>query len=153
MAELQKNFVTKIEGWADLASGHSLLYSSVAKLYPALCYRLDCSTPSFLCFTISRSSLKLISIESVMPSNHLILCCPHLLLPLTFPRIRVFSNDLPLFFRWPKYWSFSFICFKYKGSISQTLSCHSGCKPDRGRDLVYYTHFCISLPGLMSATK
>ena len=48
------------------------------------------------------------SIESVMPSNHLILCCPLLLLPSIFPSIRVFSNELALFIRWPKYWSFSF---------------------------------------------
>ena len=48
------------------------------------------------------------SIESVMPSNHLILCCPLLLLPSVFPRIRVFSNESALPIRWPKYWSFSF---------------------------------------------
>ena len=48
------------------------------------------------------------SIESVMPSNHLILCCPLLLLPSIFPRIRVFSNESALGMRWPKYWSFSF---------------------------------------------
>ena len=48
------------------------------------------------------------SIESVMPSNHFILCCPRLLLPSIFPSIRVFSNELALHIRWPKYWSFSF---------------------------------------------
>ena len=58
--------------------------------------------------TISWSLLKLMSIESVMPSNHLILCCPLLLLPSIFPSIRVFSNELALPIRWPKYWSFSF---------------------------------------------
>ena len=51
---------------------------------------------------------KLMSTESVMPSNHLILCCPLLLLPSIFPCIRVFSNELALCIRWPKYWSFSF---------------------------------------------
>src|SRR5574340_514921 len=56
----------------------------------------------------SRSSLKLISIKSVMPSNHLILCCPLLLLPPIPPSIRVFSNESALHIRWPKYWSFSF---------------------------------------------
>ena len=61
-----------------------------------------------LSFTISWSWLKLVSIESVMPSNHLILCRPLLLLPSIFPRIRVFSNELALCKRWPKYWSFSF---------------------------------------------
>ena len=57
---------------------------------------------------ISRRLFKLMSIESVMPSNHLILCCPFLLLPSVFPSINVFSNELALGSRWPKYWSFSF---------------------------------------------
>ena len=61
-----------------------------------------------LSFTISQSLLKLTSIELVMPSNHLILCRPLLLLPSTFPSIRVFSNESVLHIRWPKYWSFSF---------------------------------------------
>ena len=60
-----------------------------------------------LSFTISWSLLKLMSIESVMPSNHLILCCILLLLPSIFPSIRVFSNEPALRIRWPKYWSFS----------------------------------------------
>ena len=61
-----------------------------------------------LSITISRSSLKLTSIESVMPSSHLIFCCPLLLLPPIPPSIRVFSNESTLLMRWPKYWSFSF---------------------------------------------
>ena len=61
-----------------------------------------------LSITNSRSSLKLMSIESVMPSNCLILCHPLLLLPSIFPSIRVFSNESTLHMRWPKYWSFSF---------------------------------------------
>ena len=60
-----------------------------------------------LSITISRSSLRLTSIESVMPSSHLILCCP-LLLPPIPPSIRVFTNESTLHVRWPKYWSFSF---------------------------------------------
>ena len=60
-----------------------------------------------LCITNSRSLPKLMSNESVMPSNHLILCCP-LLLPSIFPSIRVFSNESALRIRWPKYWSFGF---------------------------------------------
>ena len=60
------------------------------------------------CPAHSPSSLKLTSIESVSPSNHLILCCPLLLLPSIFPSIRVFSNESALHIRWPKYWSFSF---------------------------------------------
>ena len=61
-----------------------------------------------LSITISRNSLRLMSIESVMPSSHLILCRPLLLLPPIPPSIRVFSNELTLRMRWPKYWSFSF---------------------------------------------
>ena len=60
-----------------------------------------------LSITNSQSLLKLLSIESVMPSNHLILCHPLLLLPSIFPSIRVFSNKSVLCIRWPKYWSFS----------------------------------------------
>ena len=61
-----------------------------------------------LSITNSRNLLKLVPIESVMPSSHLILCRPHLLLPLIPPSIRVFSNEPALRIRWPKYWSFSF---------------------------------------------
>ena len=71
--------------------------------------------------TVSRSLLKLMSIESVMPSNHLFLCCPLLLLPSIFPSIRVFSNESALCIRWSKYWSFSFSTSpsdEYSGLIS-----------------------------------
>ena len=61
-----------------------------------------------LSLTISQSLLKLMSIESVMPSNHLILCHPLFLLPLISPSIRVFSNESALLIRWPEYWNFSF---------------------------------------------
>ena len=61
-----------------------------------------------LSFTISQNLFKLMSIESVMPSNHLILCRPLLIPPSIFPSIRVFSNESALHIRWPKYWSFSF---------------------------------------------
>ena len=61
-----------------------------------------------LSFTISRSLLKLMSVESVMPSNHLILYHAFLLLPSIFPSIRIFSSELALWIRWPKYWNFSF---------------------------------------------
>ena len=72
-------------------------------------------------YTISWSLLKLMSFESVMPSNHLILCHPLLLLPSIFPSIRVFSSELALHIRWPKYWSFSFSISpsnEYSGLIS-----------------------------------
>ena len=74
-----------------------------------------------LSITISWSLLKPMSIESVMASNHVILCCPLLLLPSIFPSIRVFSNELALCIRWPKYWSFSFsisLSNEYSGLIS-----------------------------------
>ena len=76
---------------------------------------------AFLSFTIFWSLLKLMSIESVMPSNHLILCGPLLLLPSIFPSIRVFSNEPALCIKWPKYWSFSFTISpsnEYSGLIS-----------------------------------
>ena len=61
-----------------------------------------------LSITNSQSLLKLMSLESVMPSNHLILCHPFLLLPSVFPSIQIFSSESALHIRWPKYWSFSF---------------------------------------------
>ena len=69
---------------------------------------MDCSTPGSLSFTLSWGLLRFMSIESVMPSNHLILCRLLLPLPSIFPSIRVFSNESALCIRWPKYWSFSF---------------------------------------------
>ena len=78
-----------------------------------------------LSITNSRSLPKLMSIESVMPSNHLILCHPLFLLPSIFPSIRVFSNESVLHIRWPKYWSFSFSISpsnEYSGLISFRIS-------------------------------
>ena len=75
--------------------------------------------PGFPSFTISQSLLKLMSIESVVLSNHLILCRPHLLLPSVFPSITAFSSESALYIRWPKYWSFSFSPSNdYSGLIS-----------------------------------
>jgi len=74
-----------------------------------------------LSITNSWSLLKIMSISSMMPSNHLILCCPLLLLPSIFPSIRVFSNESVLHIRWPKYWSFNFsisLSIEYSGLIS-----------------------------------
>ena len=82
---------------------------------------MDCRTPGFPVLHYFPDLLKLMSIESVMPSNHLILCCPLLLLPSIFPSIRVFSNKLALCIRWPKYWSFCFSISpsnEYSGLIS-----------------------------------
>ena len=81
---------------------------SVAQSCLTLWDPMDCSTQVSLSFTISWSFLKLMTIESVMPSKHLILCCPLLLLPSIFPSIRVFSNESALQIRWPKYWSLIF---------------------------------------------
>ena len=119
----------------------SFQFSSVAQSCLTFCDPMDCSMPGFLSITNSQS---LLSIESVMPSNHLILCCPFLLLPSIFPSIRVFSNESVLCIRWPKYWSFSFnispsneysglISFRMdwfdlpavQGTLKSLLQCHS----------------------------
>ena len=83
-------------------------YSSVTQSCPTLCNPIDFSMQGFPVHHQLWSLLRLMSIESVMPSNHLILCRPLLLPPSIFPSIRVFSNELVLRTRWPKYWSFSF---------------------------------------------
>ena len=92
-----------------------------AQLCLTLCDPMDCSTPGLLVHHNSLSLLKLMSIESVTPSNHLILCHPLLLLPSIFPSIRVFTNESVLHIRWPKYWNFSFSISpsnEYSGLIS-----------------------------------
>ena len=81
---------------------------SVTKLCPTPCSPMNCSPPGFPVIHYLMEFAQLMSIESVMPSNQLILCRPLLLLPSTFPSIRVFSNELALCIRWPKYWSFTF---------------------------------------------
>ena len=86
---------------------NQLLFCSVAKSCLTLCDPMDYSTPGFpVLHYLLGNLLRFISIESVMLSNHLILC-RSLLLPLVFPSMRVFSSDLALHIRWPKYWSFS----------------------------------------------
>ena len=102
----------------------NIQFNSVAQLCPTLCDPMDCSTPASLSITNSQSLLKLMSIESLMPPNHLILCCPPLLLPSIFPSIRVFSNESVLCMRWPEYWSFSFSISpsnEYSGLISFSI--------------------------------
>ena len=83
-------------------------FISVTQSCPTLCDPMNRSTPASLSITNSQSSLKLMVIESVMPSNYLILCRPLLFLPSIFPSIRVFSNESALHIRWPKDWNFSF---------------------------------------------
>ena len=95
--------------------------SSVTQSCPALCDLMDCSTPGFPVHHQLLSLLKLMSIESVMPSNHLVLCHPLFFLPSIFPSSRVFSNESLLHIRWPKYWSYSFsisLSNEYSGLIS-----------------------------------
>ena len=98
-------------------------FSSVAQSCPSLCDPMNRSTPGLPTITNSWSSPRPTSIESVMPSSHLILCHPLLLLPPVPPSIRVFSNESTLCMRWPKYWSFSFSIISSKeipGLISFT---------------------------------
>ena len=94
---------------------------SVAQLCLTLCDPWTAARQASLSFTISQSLLKLMSIGLVMPSNHLILCCPFFLLPSIFPSIRVFSIEPAFHIRWPEYWNFSFSVSpssEYSGLIS-----------------------------------
>ena len=86
----------------------TLVRISSVHLLSLVRYFATAACQASLPFTISWSLIKLMSIELAMPSNHLILCCPLLLLPSIFPSIRVFSNESALHIMWPKYWSFSF---------------------------------------------
>ena len=94
--------------WESYPTFSSVQFSSFIQLCLTLCDPMNHSMPGLPVITNSWSLPKLITIESVMPSNHLILCCPLLLLPSIYPSIRVFSNESVLCIRWPKYWSFSF---------------------------------------------
>ena len=107
---------------------HESVISSVQSLSRVQLFATPWTTAcqASLSITNSRSLLKLMFIESVMPSNHLILCCPLLLLPSIFPSIRVFSNESVLHIRWPKYWSVSFSISpssEYSGLISFRMDC------------------------------
>ena len=123
----QRAWILQSEFYSCHGSGLSrtlMTYSFILSVFVFVeslsCNPLDCSMPDFAVLTTSLSLLKLMSIESVMPSNHLILCCP-LLLPSILPSIRVFSNESVLHIRWPKYWSFSFSISpsnEYSGLIS-----------------------------------
>ena len=99
---------SELLGWQ-----HDQLYLQFSSVQLLSCVRLF-ATPytaalqDSLSVSNSQNLLKLMSIELVMPSNHLILCCPLLLLPSIFPSIRVFSNESALRMRWPKYWNFNF---------------------------------------------
>ena len=97
-----------ISQYLCMKSNWWLCCCSVCQSCQTLCSPMNCSSQTFLSFTISWSLLKLMSIDLVMSSNHLNLCHPLLLLLLIFPSIRVFSNDSVLCIRWPKDWSFSY---------------------------------------------
>ena len=108
--------------WAkhNISSVQLLIASDSLWLHGLQYARLPCLSPN------SQSLLKLMSIESVMPSNHLILCHPLLLLPSMFPSMRVFSSELVLPMRWPKYWRFSFSISpsnEYSGLTSFKIGC------------------------------
>ena len=107
---------------------HSVQFSSVPSLRNIWLFATPwiAARQASLSITNSRSSLKLISIESVMPSSHLILCCPLFLLPSIFVSIRVFSNESFLRIRWPKSWSFSFSISpsnEHPGLVSFRMDC------------------------------
>ena len=87
---------------------YNVQLSSVTQLCSTLCDPMDCSTPRLTVHHQLSEFTQTLSIELMMPSNHLILCHPLLLLPSIFPSIRVFSNESALRIKWPKYWSFSF---------------------------------------------
>ena len=111
IAEVKNVLKSSMKTYASVKFSHSVMSDSAT---PWTCQ-------ASLSITNSQSSLKLMSTESVMPSSHLILCCPLLLLPSIFPSIRVFSNESVLHNRWPKYWSFSFSISpsnEYSGLIS-----------------------------------
>ena len=113
----QGDISRKGSSWAQ----HLLCCCSVAQSCPLFATPWTAAHQASLSFTITQSLLKLMSIESVMLSDHLILCRPLLLLPSIFPSIRVFSNESALPIRWPKYWSFSFSIspsHEYSGLIS-----------------------------------
>ena len=123
---MQNNKMTFFHKWQDRDCPHEecnfyITFSSVAQSCPTLCNSVDCSCQASLSITNSQSLLKLMSVESVMPSNHLIFCRLLLLLPSIFPSIRVFSNESALRITWPKDSSFSFSISpsnEYSGLIS-----------------------------------
>ena len=114
------NSYTFINSGCKFWATDSIQFNSVTQLCLTVCNPMDCSTPGF---PVHHQLLELTQthVHLVMPSNHLILCCPRLLLPSIFPSIRVFSKESVLCIRWPKYWSFSFSIGpsdEYSGSIS-----------------------------------
>ena len=133
-------------------------FSSVTQSCPTLCDPMICSSQASLSITNSRSSLRLMSIELVMPSSHLILCRLLLLLPPIPPSIRVFSNESTLRMRWPKYWSFSFSIIPTKEHpwmISFRIDWYLSLAFIKLNTLNYCLlyHFCLCLNSLIRKTR
>ena len=125
---------SRLLGEISTTSDTQMIPSSVVQSCPTLCNPMNCSTPASLSITNSRSSLRLTSTESVMPSSHLVLCRPLFLLPPIPPSIRVFSNESTLRMMWPKYWSFRFSIIPSKVIVTlrkQTEKCYPGKGIDR----------------------
>ena len=114
MAVFMVKDIEKMMNWSSLnvtipdLTDIYVQFSSVAQSCPTLCDPMNCSMPGLPVHHQLPEFTKLMCIKSVMPSSHLILCRPLLLLPPIPPSIRVFSNESTLLMRWPKYWSFSF---------------------------------------------
>ena len=129
---------------------------SVTQLCLTLCNPMDCSTvhdEASLSLTISWSLLTLMSLESMMPSNHLIFCQPLLPLPSVFPSTKVFSNESALHIRGPKYWSFSFSSSpskEYSGLISFRMDWLDLCCPRDSQESSPTPQFIISLPNMVT---
>ena len=133
---------------------------SVTQSCPTLCDPMDCSTPGLPVHHQLRSLLKLMAIESVMPSNHLILCHPLLLLPSSFPSIRAFSNESVLHIRWPKDFTlidnphigFSLrLCLALEPELSMRNCCHLVATSSRTtlkpvlKEFYYSKGLCVQL--------
>ena len=135
---------------------------SVAKSGPTLCDPLHCSMPGFPVLQSLPELLKPMSIELAMLSNRLILCCPLLLLPSIFPSTRIFSNELALCIKWPKYWSFSFTFLDMYTFFIHTQTFSDGLSPQKSpwktMSLIQgycYCSKCLCIPhwGMSSRTN
>ena len=128
---------------------------SVSQSCPTLCDPMDCSMPGLPVLTISQSLPEFMFIALVMPSSHLILWWPLLLLPLIFPGIRDFSNKSSVWIRWPKYWNFSFSISpssEYSGLISLKIDWSKGLSEVFSSTTVRRHQFFGTLPSLLSSS-
>ena len=142
-------------------------YCLVVNSCPALCDPMNCNTPGFPVHHNPLEFAQTCVLESMMPSNHVILCYPLFLLPSIFPSLRVFSNESALCIRWPKYWSFSFsispskeysglISFRIgwfyllviQGTLKSLLQQHNSKAP-----ILWHSAFIVQLSHLYMTTK